>query len=328
MSIAKYSARGKSALLSGNPQLIIPDVLGMSAKEAAHAYLRSGFIPHPWRGQKKSAYSGFCFDTFTETHDGIRHWRAGWKCGLTVSRSSGLIALDIDDRALFRAWAAEAGLTIPPTAWASTGRDGGAHLLYDARELLASGSWPAQGDLPVRAEAWGQLKSAGFIAVEPSRHPSGRPYRWHAREVAPLGDLGPALMALRGEAGHAERAMTRDVAAWLVKYGAGKPCDFMRRMAAGVDDLPGTAHDAASARVTAIVKGIAEGHTGGNVALRALRDAFYARCAERAYNPKSTHPRHGPGVVAEWRGLLDSAVAKYGEQVAASDILCDELKGL
>jgi Bifunctional DNA primase/polymerase, N-terminal len=179
--------------------LRIPDVSGLSQKQAAREYLNAGFMPHPWRvthGTKASCYSGFSFDSITETHEDISSWRQSWRCALVVSRSSGLIAIDVDDLEEFKKW--DLFSSFPSTAWQKTGREGGGyHLLFDAR-LLPKSEWPRQGNIP-----GGQIKSRGFIAVEPSIHPSGRAYVWGSRTVAPIGSLGSLLHEYRGHAnGH------------------------------------------------------------------------------------------------------------------------------
>jgi len=184
------------------PILVIPDVSGMTCQEAAHTYLDAGLMPHPWKpskGTKISAYTagtskyGFHFtdESVIETHASIDAWRQDWRCGLAVCPVSGLIAADIDSLAEFEAWDF---MEFPGTASAITGRNGGRHLLYDGRSLAAE-SWPKQGNIP-----GGQIKSNGFIGVEPSKHPNGRPYRWgrNNRNVVPIGMLGRALAEYRG----------------------------------------------------------------------------------------------------------------------------------
>ena len=177
--------------------LVVPDVSGLTAREAAHMYLDAGLMPHPWRVKgtgrertKASAYSGFSFATIRETHESIDKWRAGWRCALVVSPASGLIAVDVDSVPEFEAWEF---MEFPRTARSVTGRpEGGFHLLLDARRLPEP-DWPRQGNIP-----GGQIKSNGFIAVEPSLHPNGTPYRWgNVREVAPAGKLGRALRDYR-----------------------------------------------------------------------------------------------------------------------------------
>ena len=168
-------------------QLVIPDVTGMTCKQAAHAYLDAGFWPIPWRaykGKKMPCYSkGWTYSTIArETHERIDRWRAGWRVGLITHPRSGILAADIDYPQKFSEWVPDP----PETASSSTGRDGGYHLVYDGREL---GEWPKQGDIP-----GGQIKTNGFIAAAPSLHPSKRRYRWSENRVLePAGDFGKML---------------------------------------------------------------------------------------------------------------------------------------
>lgn len=209
----------KSPAVKG--ELTVPSVAGMSCREAAHAYLDAGLMPHPWRSASKggsrtkiSCYSKFEFHTIQETHDSIDRWKHNWQVGLVLSMSSGLIAGDIDDLPTFEAWDFTEW---PSTAMAHTGREGGLHLLYDARRL-PNDKWPVQGNMP-----GGQVKSNGFIGVEPSIHPNGRPYLWgKRRRLARIGALGPALWEFRsrptviGESGYSQDA----TGLWLNIMGA------------------------------------------------------------------------------------------------------------
>jgi hypothetical protein len=132
-------------------------------------------MPHPWRvarGTKVSCYSGFKFSELNETHAAIdRRWRDNWQCGLVTSLASGILAADVDDLNAFRSW----GVDLPKTAYSRTGREQGYHLLFDGRDVE---DWPTQGNMP-----GGQIKSNGFIGVEPSIHPNGNMYQWGERYV-------------------------------------------------------------------------------------------------------------------------------------------------
>lgn len=191
------SAPGSKA---GN--LIVPDVSGMTCKEAALAYLEAGFWPIPWvavdRDGKhdkvpagKYGRKGWSYNTVArETPETIARWNPSWQVGLITSPRSGVIALDVDVPDEFDAWSPLS--PAPDTIPSITGREGGYHLLYDGRALGME--WPIQGNIP-----GGQAKSAGFIGAEPSVHPSGRPYLWGDgdRTVVPIGSFGPVLAQYR-----------------------------------------------------------------------------------------------------------------------------------
>lgn len=173
-------------------KLEIPDVSGMTCKEAAHAYLEAGFWPIPWRpfkGEKIVCYGDFSYRTLPwETHELIDKWRSTWRTGLVVSPRSGILAADIDDPDGFASW--EISAEPPDTATSETGRDGGFHLVYDGSDLA---NWPVQGSIP-----GGDVKSNGFIAVPPSKHPNGKKYRWVGdRAVASIGRFGKILYEYR-----------------------------------------------------------------------------------------------------------------------------------
>jgi len=186
--MTKATRNSRNSLLAKSP-LVIPDVSGMTCKEAAHAYLDAGFWPIPWRGAKVPAYpKGWSYETVKrETHARINKWRDDWQVGLITSPRSGILALDIDDKEKFNAW----NMPWVGGAESETGREDGYHIVYDGRELE---EWPVQGNIP-----GGQIKTNGFIAVEPSRHPNGNYYRWAelACIVYPVGKLGPFLAEYR-----------------------------------------------------------------------------------------------------------------------------------
>jgi hypothetical protein len=206
MNVAQNGRKGK---------LVIPDVSGLTCREAAHAYLDAGFTPVPWvvrRGTKilyPPIMQGTTLNKYTSSHEIIDSWPKHVQVGLLTSRSGGIIAVDIDRPEEFEQWETEADFKTEDTAVSFSGRGGGAqHILYDARKLV---NWPTQGPIP-----GGEVKSNGFIAVAPSLHPSGRPYCWSVKgpsDLIPIGTLGGYLRRYRSTAAAAvsgERA-SRDV---------------------------------------------------------------------------------------------------------------------
>lgn len=200
-------------------RVTIPDVAGMTCRQAGLAYLEAGgglLLPVPWftgrdeqGGPEKIPIGrrGKAYADYAVTSDQVRRWRPSSQCGLVTSRASGLLVLDIDHPAEFRAWRLARGLSLPPTAYSRTGRPGGGiHLLFDARDLPA-GLWPRQrGIWP--GESLGEIKSAGWIAAPPSAHPSGTLYRWERREILPPDDALLALLAERAQLIGAEKERT------------------------------------------------------------------------------------------------------------------------
>jgi hypothetical protein len=119
-----------------------------------------------------------------------RRWR-GANVGVVTGLASGIVVVDVDlakggDASLARL--PVSGLVLPATLTARTG-GGGLHLVYRHPELPlrnTAGRLPGAGPLPgvdLRAEG-------GYVVVPPSRHASGRRYRWE--------DPGTPMAALPG----------------------------------------------------------------------------------------------------------------------------------
>lgn len=118
----------------------------------------------------------------TTQPDQIRFWWSRWpwaNVGMATGASSGLVTLDVDPRSGgaaslkdLRRW----GMDVPASIRQHTG-GGGAHLLYahpgtvvpnSAGHLAGAGETPG---LDLRGDG-------GYVLVAPSRHISGRRYRW------------------------------------------------------------------------------------------------------------------------------------------------------
>lgn len=190
---------------------------GMSQAQAARWYLARGLRPIPWEatpeGRKKVAVAGFTYEEYVTAPPEkvaalLALWdeRPGWQAGLALSRHAAVpvFAVDVDAYAELAAWEAdpEHGGLGPLCGgdggtWRSlTGRDGGGEQrLFVASEAFRRGLgdvtgdgfglWPAQGAFDRARYPHLEIKSNGFVAVPPSTHPSGRPYRW--AEDAPPG---------------------------------------------------------------------------------------------------------------------------------------------
>ena len=108
-----------------------------------------------------------------------RGGNVGWRMGEQPDGTR-LVCLDEDECGALDRACAELG-ALPATLTAETG-SGGIHAIY---------AWPAGVDLPrnsVRVRDGIDVRSeGGQIAVEPSRHKSGRQYRWvDVRDPAPM----------------------------------------------------------------------------------------------------------------------------------------------
>jgi hypothetical protein len=215
---------------------------------------------------------------------------------------------------LFRAWVEENGIDVPDTAWASTGREGGgSHLLFDARAVTVS-SWPVQG--AVKAHGF-DVKSNGFISVEPSFHPNGTPYLWYAYDVAPIGDFAKVLCELRGvDTGGADADYDGTLREWVDRYGRGNMCRIMSGLAhKTADAIVDSPHDAVFGRVSAVIRAVGEGHKGAYGALLIMEEAFADACERREHRARS-----GPAVKAEWESILAHCLRKHGtDDIVATD---------
>jgi hypothetical protein len=89
------------------------------------------------------------------------HWRNDLQLAIVCSPESGLIAIDVDDPELFEA--SQTGQLVT-RADACTVRDDHFHILLDARHIDRD-LWPRQGRVGIGADAWGDIKSNGFVAA-------------------------------------------------------------------------------------------------------------------------------------------------------------------
>lgn len=135
----------------------------------------------------------------TTSSEQIRSWWGCWpwaNVGIATGAASGLIVIDIDPRSggdgsLARLQSLMGSL--PATLTVSTG-GGGRHLFY-AHPGVEVGN--TAGRLPGIAEALPGVDlrgDGGYVVAPPSRHVSGRPYRWTS---GPNVELAPAPGWLR-----------------------------------------------------------------------------------------------------------------------------------
>ncbi|GGC31250.1 hypothetical protein GCM10011371_18350 [Novosphingobium marinum] len=162
--------------------------------EAALAYAREGLPVFPCRPDNKRPWTRHGFKEASTDESVIRSW---WSAhpdamiGIPTGQASGCWVLDVDDPDLFEA---NCPVPLPETRKCETGK--GQHLWFrhdpetpvrNAQIAMVDGerSWPFSS-MP-GAEVRGE---GGYVIVPPSRHPTGRLYRWlsHAKPVpAPAG---------------------------------------------------------------------------------------------------------------------------------------------
>lgn len=144
----------------------------MTVLDYALAYARHGWFVLPLKPRQKMPLQGQGLKHATRDELAIARWFSGTPgAGIGIAMAaSGLVAVDIDPRS-----GGDLALRddLPQTLTATTG-GGGLHLVYR---------------MPPGARVRGQLqqgvdlKHHGYIAVEPSLHPSGKSYAWLDWEV-------------------------------------------------------------------------------------------------------------------------------------------------
>ena len=167
---------------------------GAEQRAAAHQYLDAGFMPVGWvpiDGRKAAvSMKGKHYNDLTVTHADIDRWRADWQVGLAMCEPAGTWALDFDCGPE-RAEEFHEQHVVPRTAVNLTKR--GFHYIYRG---TGGCPWPRDG---VWSKDWldVQVRSAVFVAVPPSIHPSGVPYRW--LDSHPVIEPGSMLLGFRPE---------------------------------------------------------------------------------------------------------------------------------
>jgi Virulence-associated protein E-like domain/Bifunctional DNA primase/polymerase, N-terminal/Primase C terminal 2 (PriCT-2) len=129
--------------------------------------------PHPdGKGAGKHPRTKQGFKEATNDPEQIRKWFTRWPdANIGIATGSGLVVIDIDGAAgaaEFKALVAAHGPP-PATLIAQTGN--GAHAFYLARADSPEIRSSARGSVHVRGEG-------GYVVAAPSRHASGRTYRW------------------------------------------------------------------------------------------------------------------------------------------------------
>lgn len=142
------------------------------AAEHALAYAALGWHVLPLAPGQKTPLDGQGLKHATTNPDTIRRWfRRCPGAGIGIAMApSGLCAVDIDPR---NGGDLELRDRLPPTLTAATG-GGGLHLVYRV---------PAGATVRASIGPGVDVKHRGYIAAEPSIHPSGKPYSWLDFEV-------------------------------------------------------------------------------------------------------------------------------------------------
>lgn len=166
-------------------------MIAASCKDAALAYASYGWSVIPIRRAEKAPL--IRWQEFQQRRAGekeIGQWFERWpdaNIGVVTGTISGIVVLDIDPRhggdASLTAWQMGQG-ALPVTVEGVTG-GGGRHVYFSFGDIAMRSMVAVAKGIDVRAEG-------GMVVAPPSRHPSGKLYRWRtgrspdAVAVAPL----------------------------------------------------------------------------------------------------------------------------------------------
>jgi hypothetical protein len=170
----------------------------------------------------------------------------GLRLAIVLGKASDLFAFDVDDLDQWKRLAEELGIAWdePGTAWETTGREGGLHLLWRrdgiADELLRNGAWSEQ--FPKI-----EVKGKQIIVAAPSMHENGVRYQWQALPGVPSAFPGVALLdGRRGEARRQRAEVKRLVVALTepnqIDCGSGRGPEVIRVVKQALNErkVPGT----------------------------------------------------------------------------------------
>lgn len=137
----------------------------MNALDYANKYRQLGFSIYPMQQKSKLLKLGWSDDEHTNN-------LISNGCGIALSMFGSLtedetyfFALDFDDEEAYQAWE-RLNPTLSKTATAKTNR--GYHVIFKMGYCVLS----------AKSETVSIISSGWYIAVEPSLHPSGKPYTW------------------------------------------------------------------------------------------------------------------------------------------------------
>ena len=226
---------------------------------------------------------------------------------------------------------------LPQTVWSTSRTDYISGIrLFRVPADFQDVDWPGDAGNDIDVIAWFNR----YVIVAPSRHKSGKPYRW-IRAGEPVGIPGPDTLPFlpddwceylaskkgssNGDSVH--RAYYGPALDWLNEYGHGEMCLYMAEAAPGWANRlsDGSAYEAMKNATAQAIKATAEGHQGVNAALRPMRSAYIARVSARG--PRERR-RSEPEAVEEWRRAVSGAISKFGGRIASTDEICDEWSDL
>src|SRR5690606_4808493 len=191
----------------------IPNVTGLSLRDAAKAYITAGFKVFPLAKGSKNPAPGFQWDTGAWSSDqDVDAWSEPvYGLGLPLAMN-GLVALDVDHPE--RVTPELQTLLGEATVFQSTdqGEAGRGHYVYATPRVFSN----SLSRMPVKG--WGEIRGTGYVVVEPTPHsrPGGQ-YRWQGHTVSALPACLEQWLTPAGEAS-TPRAKAEEVEAFLAEH--------------------------------------------------------------------------------------------------------------
>ncbi|MGI6405485.1 MAG: bifunctional DNA primase/polymerase [Syntrophaceticus sp.] len=177
-------------------------------------YLSRGWSVIPIAPRSKQPPGKFSWKEFQErraTESEVRKWWDEWpqaNIGIATGKVSGIVVLDLDTM-LAMETAKENGIPRSPTA--ATGSGYHVYLKHPGFSVLNAVKLGDVKGLDVRGDG-------GYVVVPPSIHPSGRRYKWTARNLdTPVADCPEWLVEILKNRTNSEGATGGADKSWLLK---------------------------------------------------------------------------------------------------------------
>jgi AAA domain/Bifunctional DNA primase/polymerase, N-terminal len=310
---------------------------------AAQAYHKLGFAPLPLNPKTKqplaNSFHGRSQKWPTDLEVQEMRKRHG-DANIAIVLPEDVIGLDID------AYDGKGGsetfvsledkLGVLPKTVKSTARDDGISgiRLFRVPEAYKDAEWPSHAGPGIDVISWYQR----YVACWPSWHTGvNAMYRWYYEgdecweQIEIVGYQMIPELPLKWCEFLARESSTRtalwsgDIPKWLNDHGKGKKCEHTAKtLAAWKGKISeagesGGLHDEIRDCVLALVGDIADGHTGGNSALKEVRALFYDYLKSRDRDRYRTRQD-------EWRGFVGGAVKLRAAKTSDEDP-CNEVAG-
>lgn len=150
----------------------------------AQEYYRMGWSIVPLAPGKKMPPRSFSLSKYLAgraSETDLERWFSGrpWGIGVGLGEvSDNLCVRDFDKMSAYTRWAQNHPRLAAQLPTAATGRRGGGRHVYFTADLSELREWTSTGDRLILKFDDGELKGGGIAVLPPSRHRTGRRYRW------------------------------------------------------------------------------------------------------------------------------------------------------